>query len=69
MIANLFEFSLFSKKVKKWFVFVQKSLIVVQNKTNHENGHHSPKQTWAHYRIFEYIQIFWTNIFIHKNTG
>ena len=33
----------------------------------YENGQNSPKQSWANYLIFEYIQTFWTNIFNRKN--
>ena len=38
----------------------------VQNNTQYENGQNSPKQPGANNLIFEYIQIFWTNIFICK---
>ena len=38
-----------------------------QNNKKYKNGQNSPKQSWENNLIFEYIQIFWTNIFIHKN--
>ena len=46
---------------------VQNGLIWAQNKTKYENGQNSPKHCWANNQIFEYIIIFWTNIFICKN--
>ena len=67
MIANIFEFSLFPKKGKKLLLLVQNSSIWFQNNTKYENGQNSPKQSWENNLIFEYIRIFWTNIFIRKN--
>ena len=46
---------------------VQNGSIWVQNNTKYENGQNSPKQSWENYLMFEYIQIFWMNIFIRKN--
>ena len=46
---------------------VQNGSICVQNYTSYENSQNSPKQSWANYLIFKYIQTFWTNIFILQN--
>ena len=46
---------------------VQNGSIWVQHNTKYENGQNSPKQSWVNNLIFEYIRIFWTNIFIRKN--
>ena len=67
MIANIFEFSLFPKNGLKWLWLVQNGSIWVKNNTKYENGQNSPKQSWASNLISEYIQIFWTNIFIRNN--
>ena len=67
MIANIFVFSLFPKNGSKWLLLVQNGLIWAQNNTKYENGQNSSKQSWANNQIFEYILIFWTNIFIRKN--
>ena len=41
--------------------------IWVQSNTKYKNGQSSQKHFRANYQIFEYIQIFRTNIFIRKN--
>ena len=46
---------------------VQNGSVLVQNNTKYENGQNSSKITWANDLIFEYIIIFWTNIFICKD--
>ena len=33
----------------------------------YKKGQNSPKQSWVNNLKFEYIQIFWKNIFICKN--
>ena len=48
-------------------LLVQNGSIWFQNNTKYENGQNSPKQSWENNLIFEYIWIFWTNIFIRKN--
>ena len=48
-------------------LLVQNGSIWVQNNTKYVNGQNSPKQSWANNLIFEYIRIFWTNVFIRKN--
>ena len=67
MIANIFEISLFPKYGLKWLLLVQNGLISAQNNTKYEKGQNSLKQSWANNQTFEYILIFWTNIFIRKN--
>ena len=47
-------------------LMVQNGSIWFQNNTKYENGQNSPKQSWENNLIFEYIQIFWTNIFFAK---
>ena len=46
---------------------VQHGSIWNHNNTKYKNGQNSPKLYWPNDLIFEYIQIFWTNIFIFKN--
>ena len=46
---------------------VQNGSIWVKNYTKYEYGQNSPRQSWENDLICEYIQIFWTNIFICKN--
>ena len=53
--------------VQNGSIWVQNGSIFVQNNTKYENGQNSPKQHGANNLIFEYIRIFWTNIFIRKN--
>ena len=67
MIANIFEFLLFPKNGEKLLLLVQNGSLCVQNNTKYENGQNIPKQSWAKNLMFEYIRIFWMNIFICKN--
>ena len=67
MIANIFDFAFFPKNVLKWLLLVQNGLIRAQNNTKYENGQNIPKQSWANNQVFEYICIFWTNMFFYKN--
>ena len=46
---------------------VQNGSLWVQNSTKYESGQNIPKQSWANNLMFEYIRIFWMNIFIRKN--
>ena len=66
IIVNIFEFSWFPTNVLKWLLLVQNGSIWGQINTKYENGQNSPKQSLANYLTFEYIQTFWTNIFIGK---
>ena len=60
-------FSVPKKFFFKWILLGQNGLIWVQNNTKYQNVQNSPKQSWEYNLIFEYIQIFWTNIFICQN--
>ena len=53
--------------VKNLLLLVHNGSTWVQSNTTYENGQNSPKQSWENNLIFEYIWIFWTNIFIRKN--